>query len=102
MTTAAPLHCLAITGEFTIFTAAAWREQMLAALAAADEIEMDLSQVSEIDSAGLQLMVAAKREATEQGKVLRFSGHSAAVLDTLDLTDLSAHFGDPVLIHSAD
>lgn len=95
-------NCLTLVGELTIFTAAASREQMLAALAAADEIEMDLSQVSEIDSAGLQLLVAAKREAALHGKVLHFSGHSAAVLDALDLTDLSAHFGDPVLIHSPD
>ncbi|MFA7267915.1 MAG: STAS domain-containing protein [Sterolibacterium sp.] len=90
--------CLA--GEFTIFTAATMREQLLAGFDGADEVEVDLAQVSEIDSAGVQLMVAAKQEAAAQKKVLRFSGHSSAVLDTIDLCSLAAYFGDPVLIHS--
>lgn len=62
-----------LAGEFTILAAAELRERLLAALAAADEIEVDLSRVSEIDSAGVQLMVAAKREAAAREKVLSFS-----------------------------
>ena len=89
-----------LAGEFTIFSAAAICSQLLTALDAAKEIEVDLAQVTEIDSAGIQIMVAAKREAVARNKNLHFSGHSPAVLDTLDLTDLSAHFGDPVLLHS--
>jgi anti-anti-sigma factor len=94
------LKRIAITGEFTIFNAGAVRDQLLAALEDADEIEVDLAQAVEIDSAGLQLMVAAKREAVEKQKTLRFTCHSPAVLDALDLTDLSAYFGDPVLLPS--
>ena len=89
-----------IVGELSIFTAAVIRTQLLEALATAPELEVDLSKVSEIDSAGIQVMVAAKREAAAQNKALRFLGHSAAVVDILDLTDLAAHFGDPLLIHS--
>ena len=91
---------IALEGEFSIFTAAAIREQLLTALGGADEIEVDLSHVTEIDSAGVQLMVAAKLEATVLQKSLSFTGHSPAVLDTLDLCDLSAYFGDPLLIQS--
>ena len=91
---------LALAGEFSIFTVAAIRDQVLAALGGADEVEVDLAQVTELDSAGVQLMVAAKLEAIALEKRLNFTGHSSAVLDTLDLTDLSAYFGDPVLLHS--
>lgn len=91
---------IAIEGEFCIVNAAVLKDRLLAALEGGEEIEVDLSEVSEIDSAGLQLMIGAKRRATETGKVLRFTGHSTAVLDALDLTDLSGHFGDPVLIQS--
>lgn len=89
---------LAIEGDFTIFAAQALKERLLAALNEGKELEVDLSQVSEMDSAGLQLMVATKREAGNRDQALRFVGHSPTVVDTLDLTDLSGHFGDPVLI----
>lgn len=88
-----------IGGEFSIFTATALRQRLLDAIAASKEVEVDLSQVSEIDSAGIQLMVAAKREAAARDKPLRFTGHSPAVFDIIELYDLSDHFGDPVLTH---
>lgn len=87
-------------GNLSIFNAGELRQRLLDAIAAAKEVEVDLSQVSELDSAGLQLMIAAKREAAEQHKPLRFVGHSEAVFDILELCDLAGHFGDPVLIHS--
>lgn len=93
---------LCIGGEFTIFTAAELKDRLLdtIARAPAPEIEIDLSDITEIDSAGLQLMIMAKREATSQGKNLRFCRHSDPVLDLLDLCDLAGFFGDPVLIRS--
>ncbi len=89
-----------IKGELSIFTAATLRQQLLDALDTQPEVEVDLSEVSEMDSAGMQLMVAAKREAATRNKPLRFTRHSAAVFDVLELCDLSGHLGDPLLIHS--
>ncbi|HLA34976.1 MAG TPA: STAS domain-containing protein [Rhodocyclaceae bacterium] len=92
---------LAISGELTIFTANEIKQQLIAAITQPlREIEVDLSQVSEVDSAGLQLMVMAKREAAAHDKTLKFTHHSSSVLDILDLCDLSGFFGDPVLIRS--
>jgi anti-anti-sigma factor len=91
---------LAIQGEFTIFTAATTKVTLLEALETAKDIDVNLADVTEIDSAGLQLMVMAKREAAMRGKNLRFINHSAPVLDLIDLCNLSGFFGDPVLISS--
>lgn len=93
---------LAISGEFTIFTAAELKPRLLHAVidAESEEVDIDLSEVSEIDSAGLQLMVMTKREALARGKNVRFVRHSDPVLDLVDLCDLSGFFGDPVLIRS--
>lgn len=96
----APLTRLAIQGELTIFTAADLRQQLLDALASGQEVDVDLSEVSEIDSAGLQLLVAAKREAAACYRQLHFTGHSQAVFEALELCQLSGHLGDPLLIHS--
>lgn len=89
-----------IDGEMTIFRAAELKAAMLAEIAQAQEIEIDLSRVTEIDSAGVQLMVAAKLEAILRGKELRFSGHSKPVTDMLDLCDLGSFFGDQIVISS--
>jgi anti-anti-sigma factor len=91
---------LAIEGEFTIFRAAEIKTQLLDAIARSEhpEIDIDLGGVTEIDSAGLQLMVMAKREAVRQGRHVRFVRHSDAVVDLIDLCDLAGQFGDPVLI----
>ena len=89
-----------IKGELSIFTAAELRQQLLDALGSEMDVEVDLSAVSEMDSAGMQLMVAAKREASVRNKSIRFTGHSPAVFDILELCDLSGHLGDPLLIQS--
>jgi anti-sigma B factor antagonist len=91
---------IALDGEMTIYTAASLKTRLLNGLAENNELEVDLSAVSELDSAGLQLMVLLKREAGDQGKSVRFVDHSQAVLDVLDLTDMGSVFGDPVLIRS--
>jgi len=96
----AKINRIEIRGELSIFTAAALRQQLLDALDSETEVEVDLSAVSEMDSAGMQLMVAAKREAGMRNKSLRFTGHSPAVFDILELCDLSGHLGDPLLIQS--
>lgn len=89
-----------IDGELTIYTAGEVRERLLDALRRGKETEIDLSRVTEIDTAGLQLLILAKREAVAKNRSLLLHGHSAVVLECLDLCNLTASFGDPVLISS--
>ena len=95
---AAGTRRLSLEGELTIYTAADLKGRLLEALAVASPLEIDLSQVREIDSAGLQLLMLAKREAAASGTPLSLSGHSHAVLECLDLCNLTAVFGDQVVI----
>ncbi|MDO8699342.1 MAG: STAS domain-containing protein [Rhodoferax sp.] len=90
---------IALNGEMTIYAALALKDELLAPLAQCETAELDLSGVSEIDSAGLQLLIMAKAEAKAHGKTLVITGHSTVVLDILDLCDLEGFFGDNVLIH---
>lgn len=93
---------VSVSGEFNIFTAHSYKQLLLDAIKQSEtlEIDVDLSAVTEIDLAGLQLMIMAKKEAARIGRVLRFCGHAAPVLALVDLCGLSAFFGDPVLIRS--
>jgi anti-sigma B factor antagonist len=92
-----PCH-LRLEGEMTIFTALDLKERLLTSLSLCRQIDVNLSQVSEMDSAGLQLMILAKREAKAMGKEIRFVAHSPAVVDALEMCRLTGYFGDPVVM----
>lgn len=101
MTTSANnVQKLCIENEMTIYTAAEMKTRLIGVLGKGAEIEMDLSKVSEMDTAGLQLLILTKRECMARGGDLKLSGHSPAVLDVLDLCGMVQHFGDPVVISS--
>ena len=91
-----------VSGEMTIYTAAELKQALTPLLYRQQTLELDLSQVSEMDSAGLQLLLAAKKTMQQGGYPLHLVMHSHAVLDALELCQLAAFFGDPTLIPHAD
>ncbi|MDZ4160842.1 MAG: STAS domain-containing protein [Burkholderiales bacterium] len=88
---------LHIAGEFTIYRAAELKQTLFSEPPAT---EIDLSGVTELDSAGLQLLMLAKQTAQAQGRELRLTGHSEAVIDVFELLNVAAYFGDPVVMHT--
>lgn len=92
---------IGMNGKMTINSAAQIKENLFSAIASGNEIELNLNQVSEIDTAGLQLLALAKREAANMNKPLHIVAHSKEVLAILDLCNLSGLFGDPVVISPA-
>ena len=90
-----------IDGELTIYRADEIKSLLLEALAEPGDLELDLSGVSEIDTAGLQLLMLAKKTALAGPHALHLVRHSAAVAEVFELLDLAGYFGDPlVLPHS--
>jgi len=92
------MQTLAIDGELSIYRAAELRESLQSALAAGNGLELDLSGVSELDSAGVQLLMAAKKTALSTGQELHLVAHSPAVLEVFETLDLAGHFGDPLVM----
>ncbi|MBN2978802.1 sulfate transporter [Pseudomonas fluorescens] len=74
-----------IEGELTIYTVAELAAELLPQLGTAPRLELDLSQVTEIDGAGLQLLAVIHREATAGGTPVSLVGQSQAVTQTLQL-----------------
>lgn len=94
-------HTLRIEGELTIYRAAELKTELLAALAEHKRLAIDLSQVSEFDTAGVQVLMLAKQAARAAEGELHLQAHSPAVLDVIQLLDLAAFFGDPLLVPAA-
>lgn len=91
---------VAMEGPLTIYEAARHKEKLLEALHGATKLEIDLSHVAEMDTAGIQLLVLVKREALRENKQVRLLAHSPASLEVIDMYRLGGYFGDPVVISS--
>ncbi len=86
---------LRLTGELTIFRAAELKQLILAC---PPPVEIDLAGVTDIDTAGLQLLLLAKQTAVADKRELRLVAHSAAVTELFELLHVAAHFGDPMVV----
>ena len=93
---------LALSEDLTIYNALEHKARLLDALASAEVLELDLMQVNEIDTAGLQLLILLKREASRTGKSVAITAHSHAVRSVIDFCNLAAELGDPLVIPAAE
>ena len=93
---------LSLLEDLTIYHAIDQKQRMLDALDATAELEVDLSQVGEIDTTGLQLLILLKKEAQRQDKRIVFVAHSQAVRAVIDFCNLAADLGDPLVIPAAE
>jgi anti-sigma B factor antagonist len=91
-------HKTTIKEDMNIYNASAQKDMLLKALNGCQELDIDLSQVSEMDTAGFQILLLTKREALKANKSVRLTGHSKAVTELIDLYNIAGYFGDPMVI----
>lgn len=91
--------CLArIEGDLTIYTALACRDLLLPCLQhleACAALDIDLAGVTDVDSAGIQLLISARRHGVQLGKPVRLLKPSAVLQDMIALYRIKAPFDDP-------
>lgn len=88
---------LQLDGELTIYRAAELKPLLLEAVGTAGgddalPLTLGLAEVTEIDTAGVQLLLLARREAAALGRPLLLQDPSPAVRDAFALLDLGAQF----------
>jgi anti-sigma B factor antagonist len=88
-------HRLVLEGDMTIYHASALKEQLLGALEQHSGLELDLTGVTEIDTAGCQILILLRREADRLGKSLRLAAAGGAVAEVLTFYGIAAYIGVP-------
>ncbi len=82
--------CVRIRGEMTVYAAQSLKAELCAALRRHRRTALlDLSGVTEFDTAGLQILFAARRLAADEGRALQLAAPSPVVQEALDLCRLS-------------
>ena len=81
--------CWKPEGELTIYTAAESKTDLVNLVREFDEIDIDLSRIETLDSAGVQILLMAKREADACNKQLKLKQLSDAARDTITVLNLS-------------
>lgn len=89
---------LVLEGDLTIYQAPEQKRSLLEALEQAKVLELDLSQLGEVDSAGLQVLLLTKRESLAMGRELRILAHSPSLQEVLEFLNVASYFGDPLVI----
>jgi ABC-type transporter Mla MlaB component len=77
-----------LDGELTIQTAAEQCPLLLAALAKNNTLRVGLAGVNEVDTAGLQILLAVRREAERLGGAVEFRDASDPVREALAIIHL--------------
>ncbi len=81
---------LAIDGDMTVYTAADLKTALLAQTIVSQKLDVDLSQVREFDTAGLQLLLMLKKRAQGQMRITACSHAVRGVLTLCHLENLIA------------
>ncbi len=89
---------LQMQGAMTVYDAVALKEGLLLAVRNHQRTELDLSQVDDLDTAGIQLLMMIKQEARRLGHDLHIVAHSNIVVQLFEFLNLAGFFGDPLVI----
>lgn len=83
-----PLTSLCVQGEMVVYKAQALKESLLPALGNAAGLQLDMSGVTELDTAGLQLLILLKREADEAKKTIKLKNCSVPAMEVFRLCNI--------------
>lgn len=81
-----------IEQELTVYTAHALKARLLDALAQGEALHVDLSEVHEVDGAGVQLLLALSQECRKREIKLCLKSPPLALIDSFKLVDICGEF----------
>jgi anti-sigma B factor antagonist len=93
---------ISVAGEIDLYTAPKLQSELMAALTASPaRLIVDMSRVDFCDSTGINVLLAAHRQAREGGGELQLAGPGSATRKVLQVTGLESVFtvlDDPVRV----
>lgn len=91
---------ISLSGEITIYQAQTFAEALFPLLSLPQHLEMDLSEVTQIDGSGVQILMVSKRHRAQAGRGLSLINHSQALVSVFEKMGLISWFSDPLILPS--
>lgn len=88
-----------VKGEMNIYSANKLKPVLIDLVDKGRDMKVSLAGVTELDTAGFQLLLSSKKTAATEGRKLQFHSHSSVVLDYLDLYGAVGLLGDKVVLN---
>ncbi len=83
-----------VEGELTIYHVNEFKKGLEKAIKKSSTVNLNLGGVSEIDTAGFQLLMQAQTACLEDDKEFHLVSVSRAVAEVMDIFGLEMHFGE--------
>ncbi len=86
-------HVISVSGEVDLFTAPEFKQRVMAPISAGvDNVIVDLTETTFIDSSSLGVLIGAHRRLKARGKRLIVACHDEALVKTFRITGLDGVF----------
>ena len=89
---------ISLAGELTIYQAGEVYEKLRKQFSSCECMEIDLHEITELDTAGVQILLSLKEAANVESKKISLSLHSEAVIEVFELLNIAHEFGDPIVL----
>ncbi|WP_119393799.1 STAS domain-containing protein [Salinibius halmophilus] len=89
---------VALQSDLTIYQIKDVSDALLPQLSPDYDLEINLSEVNELDCSGVQLLMLMRQQSRQQATKLTIVEHSQAVLEVFDQLDLVRWFEDPIVL----
>ena len=84
--------CLSVTEEMSIYNAAAFYDELKQYIDKYNTVELDLSQVNELDTSCFQVLLRSKLISQKENKNFQIVSHSDESKEIIDLLNVSSLF----------
>jgi len=83
-----------VEGELTIYHVGEFKKELEKTIKKASSINLNLANVSEIDTSCFQLLMQAYDSCLESGKAFKLSAVSQPIEEVMEIFGLERHFGE--------
>lgn len=87
---------LHLKGELTIYAVSRFKDDLIEVFSKFSKVALELSEITELDTSGFQLLLSAKRTALSSGVTLELLGHNVKVLRVFAIYGAVGLFGDKI------
>lgn len=84
----------AVEGELTIYQVNEFKKELEKVIKKASNINLNLANVSELDTSCLQILMQAQNACLENKKELKLSAISPPIREVMEIFGLERHFGN--------